>query len=94
MKKLKLILPMLAFICAIGMASATVDLKPEPNIQAQDYVLIDGSWEAIPEQNCTAGEYTCQVQFGQGGPVYEVYDEMDDEEPKASPSRDPKVINL
>lgn len=93
MKFKKLILPMMAFVCAIGMAFATVDLKSEVEPISQDYVLINGSWEVIPEQNCNLGSETCRVQFGQGGPIYDVYDEMDEETLKKSVTPTPTVIN-
>lgn len=94
MKNLKILLPMLAFIFAIGVAFATVDLKPEPEpkILANDYVLIDGSWEAIPEQNCTIGSKTCRVQFGEGGPIYDVYDLMSTSSKKKNTTDEPTVI--
>lgn len=93
MNKLKVILPMLAMIFAIGMAFAAIDPEPEPKELTNDYVLIDGSWEAIPEQECNRGQFTCQVQIGENGPVYDVYDEMDESTLKPSPSPDPYVIN-
>ncbi|WP_231563257.1 DUF6520 family protein [Salegentibacter sp. Hel_I_6] len=92
--KTKVLLPMLAFICAIGMAFATTNLEPEIKVQNNDYVLIDGSWEIIPEQNCEQGSNTCRVQFGQGGPIYDVYDEMDLQTKKNSSTPDPTVLNL
>lgn len=96
MKNLKLILPMLAFIFAIGLTFATAnpESEPEPKELANDYLLINGSWEAIPEQDCSYGQFTCQVEIGEGGPVYEVYDEMDETTLKPSPSPEPRTINL
>lgn len=92
MKIKKLILPMLAIIFAISMAFANVDLKTEPAIQSQDYVLINGSWDTIPEQNCNQGNKICRVQFGQGGPIYDVYDEMDENTLKKSTSSKPTIL--
>lgn len=94
MKFKKFLLPMMAFIFAISMAFAAVDLKPEPVALANDYVLMNGSWEAIPEQNCNSGNETCRVQFGTDGPVYDVYDEINDPEPKPSPNPDPIILEL
>jgi len=94
MKIKKLILPMMAIIFAIGMTFASVDFKNEPVNQAQDYVLISGSWQGIPEQNCPPGQNTCRVQFGQGGPIYDVYDEMDVNTLKRSNSNRPIILNL
>lgn len=78
MKKLFLI-PAMALLVVLGMSFTTLvsETDPEPNVQAQDYVLVNGNWQAIPEQACTGGDATCQVQFGQDGPVYDLYDEMD-----------------
>jgi|TARA_B100000678_G_C17920415_1_gene387092 hypothetical protein len=97
MKNLKFLLPMLAMIFAIGLTFATVDPepKPEPVEQAQDYILLNGTtWVSIDEQPCETGEFTCRVQDGENGPIYEVYDERNDEEPKGSSSEDPMVIEL
>ncbi|MDT0650805.1 DUF6520 family protein [Autumnicola edwardsiae] len=90
MKNLKFLLPMLAMIFAIGLMFAT---PTEDNDPDNDYVILNGSWEAIPEQNCEAGEFDCQVRYGQNGPVLEVYDAMGDEEPKPSGTETPTVIN-
>lgn len=93
MKIKKLILPIMAMIFAIGMTFANVDFKNEPIHQALDYVLINGSWQSIQEQNCPPGNKTCRVQFGQGGPIYDVYDEMNKKTRKSSTSDLPTVIN-
>ncbi|SDR68399.1 hypothetical protein SAMN04487764_0237 [Gillisia sp. Hel1_33_143] len=93
MKFKKLILPMMAFIFAIGLAFANVDMKTEPVVETQDYVFINGSWEGIPEQNCAQGSATCRVQFGQGGPIYDVYDEMNLSTLKNSNTTKPTVLN-
>ena len=96
MKYLKVILPMMAFIFAIGMAFATVDLKPdaEPAMQAMDYILVNGEWEAIPEEDCEGTGFDCRVQLGTNGPIYEVFDEPGDNESKKSSSNRPRVIQL
>jgi hypothetical protein len=93
MKIKQLILPMLAIIFAISMVFATTGLKEEPNMQANDYILVNGSWQTIDEQNCTGLGFTCQVQFGTNGPRYDVYDKMNDDKPKTSSSTDPIIIN-
>ncbi len=69
MKNLKVILPMLAMIFAIGLTFATVNPAPEPDME-NDYILLNGTWLSIPEQPCEDGEFTCQVQDGEDGPVY------------------------
>ena len=78
MKKLFLI-PAMALLVVLGMSFTTLvsETDPEPNVQAQDYVLVNGNWQAIPEQACTGGDATCRVQFGEEGPIYDLYDEMD-----------------
>lgn len=93
MKIRKLILPMLAIIFAISMAFANVNLKTEPELQSKDYVLLSGSWKAIPEQSCTNGQFDCEIRYGENGPVLKVYDEMGDTAPKHSPSKTPTIIN-
>ncbi len=93
MKIKNLILPMMAIIFAISMALANVDMKTEPVLVSQDYVFINGSWEGIPEQNCAQGSATCRVQFGQGGPIYDVYDEMNLSTLKSSNTPTPTLIN-
>ena len=77
MKVKNLILPLLAFIFAIG-TFAAVHHKAEPKTPAQgyDYILDNGSWEPIPEQDCGQGGSTCQVRLQPGGDPYPVYDEM------------------
>ncbi|WP_373059478.1 DUF6520 family protein [Zunongwangia sp. H14] len=90
----KLILPMLAIVFAIGMAFATVDVKPEPKLQVQDFIILNGSWQAIPEQDCEPGDETCRVKLGDSGLVYDVYDQMDQSTLKSSTSENPNVINL
>ena len=92
MKIRSLILPMLLFVGVIGMAFTTADLNENPNVQAIDYVLLNGSWLAINEQDCQGEGFTCQVAFEQDGPSYPVYDEMNDREPKQSSSAIPVLI--
>ncbi|WP_286760598.1 DUF6520 family protein [Salegentibacter sp. UBA1130] len=66
----KFILPMMAFIFAIGMSFATVGLEADPQ---NDYIQRNGTWEAIPEQDCGMGEETCQVIKAGEGP-FTLYD--------------------
>ena len=83
---------MLAMIFAIGMSFAGITPEPESKALANDYVLINGSWEAIPEQSCADGRETCRVQFGENGPVYDVYDEMNTSSLKINGTGIPTVI--
>ncbi|MDT0642604.1 DUF6520 family protein [Zunongwangia sp. F363] len=78
MKKLFLI-PIMALLVVFGMSftNEVSEIEEQPEVVASDYVYDNGNWQAIPEQNCTGGNQTCQVQFGTDGPIYELYDEMD-----------------
>lgn len=67
MKNLKLILPMLAMIFAIGLTFATGNPEPEPEMPERDsyalmYVNIDGEWHEI-EVDCETGSTGCLVAF-------------------------------
>lgn len=94
MKNLKFLLPMLAIVFAIGVAFTAPEHTEEPEVQAFDYYLVDGNWVAVEEQNCTGAGGACRVQVGTGGPIYELYDEMNDPEPKpASVGSRPILIN-
>ena len=80
MKNLKMILPMMAIIFAIGLMFATPNVENDPN---NDYVqLNDGTWFAIPEQDCGEGDEACQAQLAPGGDTYQVYDDMSTSSPK------------
>ncbi|WP_300439149.1 DUF6520 family protein [Christiangramia sp.] len=94
MKKLILI-PFLSLLVVLGMSFTNFDNEDEKKIEttASDYVLNNGTWQAIPEQNCNQGNETCRVQFGEGGPVFDVYDEMDLSTLKESPVPEPTIIN-
>ena len=96
MKKLKVILPMLVFIFAIGLTFASVKSETKPDIQSTDFIYLgNNNWQEIPEQECQGTEENCRVQIGEGGPVFNVYDEMDLNTEKLSPpDQDPTVINL
>lgn len=78
MKKLFLI-PVIALLAVLGMSFTTFgsETAVQPVTVASDYVYDNGNWQPVPEQNCTGGSSTCRVQFGEGGPIYELYDEMD-----------------
>lgn len=93
MKNFKILLPMLAFIFAIGMAFTEPEHTVDPQVQVYDYILDNGTWRAVPEQNCQGIGDFCRVQLGTNGPVYDLYDEMGDPEPKPSGSGDPIIIN-
>jgi len=71
MRNLKTILPMLAFVLAIGMSFAFVSVNDDP---ATDYIFRNDSFEPInTELNCGVGTDACEVQYE--GQVYRVYDD-------------------
>lgn len=86
--KTKFLIPVLAAIFAIGMSFTPIN-------SALDYVqLQDGSWEPIEEVNCGLDlNIKCRVQFGVGGPTYQVYDEMNLSTAKEGDRQDPIIIN-
>jgi len=72
MKIRKLILPMMAFIFAIGMLFASPSLESDPN---NDYVLTPQGVVPIQEIECGEGNQQCRAQFEEGGPIYDVFDD-------------------
>ncbi|MCK0135294.1 DUF6520 family protein [Arenibacter sp. S6351L] len=79
MKKLKLILPMLAFVFAITLSFASVTLGADPE---HDYIKIGDSWEEIDALECNSGSTTCQVRLAPGATPLDVYDNEGDPLPK------------
>jgi len=79
MRKLKLILPMLAFVFAIALSFASVTLGADPEY---DYIKIGDSWEEIDAQECESGATSCQVRLAPGTPPLDVYDNENDAQPK------------
>ena len=74
MRKLKMILPMLAFILAIGMSFAFVKTSAEKDYYATKYILVDGGWATINVECDTQSDRDCMVKFSDNpGLVYEVY---------------------
>ena len=94
MKKLFLI-PAMALLVVLGMSFTNVggETDNEPATLVNDYVLISGNWQPIAEQDCSGGQYHCQVKFSENGQAYDVYDEMNVNTLKESPTRPPKLIN-
>ena len=87
MKKLKLVLPLMAFIFAIGLSFAFTEMETNPN---NDFIHLGGdSWLPIQEVNCAEGDKTCTVQRTEGGQIYDVYDEEDLATLKNSDSNEP-----
>lgn len=77
--KTNFFLPMLAFICAIGMLFATPNVEANPNL---DYVETTNGVRSVQEMDCGEGEVQCRVQFIKDGPIYDVYDDMNLQTPK------------
>lgn len=57
MKKLKLILPMLAFVLAIGMSFAFTSAT-EDDYYATGFIQLEGTWYEV-DVNCTNGDENC-----------------------------------
>ena len=94
MKKIVLI-PIMALLVALGISFTTFgsETDTDPLTLTNDYILIGGNWQPIAEQDCSGGQYHCQVKFSENGLAYDVYDEMDVNTLKESPTRPPKLIN-
>lgn len=88
MKKLKVILPMLAILFAIGLSFATVRLDLDPE---NDYIRQGSFWQAIPEVTCNPLDDACLVQLQPNGQVYQVFDAPD---PNTAKEGDGTVIIL
>jgi len=66
MKKLKLILPMLAFVLAIGMSFAM-------RSNELDYYQ-DNGWKSVPEIDCSFGEEGCYIRLEENGNPIQLFD--------------------
>jgi len=87
--KTNFIIPMLTLIFVIGISFANVEKSSDPNT---DYILENGSFVPInSELNCGSGTETCQVQFEENGPIYDVYD---DDDPTTLKKGDGELIKL
>ncbi|WBL24268.1 DUF6520 family protein [Zunongwangia sp. HGR-M22] len=71
MKSKKLILPLMAFICAIGMSFASSNFVAE---QSTGYVFRNNTWEQVSVSCDTQEENACLVKFSENGQEYQVYD--------------------
>lgn len=75
MNKLKLILPMLAFVLAIGMSFAFVETSAEKDYYATKFILVEApnGWATI-DVECDPENDECTVKFS-GDPLteYRVY---------------------
>ncbi|TDN94964.1 hypothetical protein DET49_10330 [Salegentibacter sp. 24] len=72
MKSKNFLLPMMAFICAIGMAFATINQSSDPEL---DYIVTESGVEIVEELNCEIGNTPCEARITPGGTPYPVYDD-------------------
>ncbi|MDT0677028.1 DUF6520 family protein [Autumnicola musiva] len=70
MKTRKLMLPMMAFICAIGMAFTSADVVED---QSTGYIFRNDAWQPVTV-DCGDGELNCEVKFSQNGQEYPVFE--------------------
>ncbi|MBO3100262.1 DUF6520 family protein [Gelidibacter pelagius] len=70
MKKLKMILPMLAFVMAVGLSFGFVDTTVSPE---NGYIYKDSAWQQV-DVMCGTGSQDCRVKFSPNGEVYQVFD--------------------
>ncbi len=71
MKRSKLILPLMAFICAIGMSFTTAN---STILQSTGFVEIaEDDWLEV-QVDCGTGDLECQVKFSENGEPYNVYE--------------------
>ncbi|XCF04809.1 DUF6520 family protein [Tamlana crocina] len=76
MKRLKLILPMLAFVLAIGMSFAFVETNAEKDYYATKFILVEApnGWATI-DVECNPQNDDCTVRFSEDPLTeYTVYD--------------------
>lgn len=86
MKKLKMILPMLAFILAIGMSFAFVGTTSGKDYYTEKFILVEApnGWATI-DVECSPENDKCIVKFSDDlfQTEYRVYDEKDLTKPSA-----------
>lgn len=80
---------MLAFVFAIALSFATVNLSPE---RAYETGRVNGpnGWETI-DVDCGEGQLDCKVKFSPSGQEYQVY-EADETTPRTGSSSEPILI--
>lgn len=83
MKQFKFIIPMLAFVMAIGMSFATVSNE-------LDYYQ-DNGWKSVPEVTCQPADDECYIRLQADGPSLQLYDTPSIGDPKEG---DGSVIDL
>ncbi|MBZ9730766.1 DUF6520 family protein [Salegentibacter sp. JZCK2] len=90
MKNFKFLMPMLAFVMAVGMAFAN-----KANVQSPGWVERDGMPYQLENETCTApSERTCEVIFTDDpNTVHQVYTDSDLLVPKDGGSEIPYILN-
>lgn len=88
MKVRYLMLPMMAFICAIGMAFASANLVKD---QSTGYVFRNDAWQPV-SVDCGVGDLNCEVKYSQNGQEYPVF-ESDLETIRTGSAEDAILIN-
>lgn len=93
MKSFKLMLPMLAFVLAIGAAFAFTS-STEVDFYANGYIQIDGMWHQVEVDCEQQAAFDCVVQIeGEPEETYQVYAEENTSTPLKGTAPVPKVIS-
>lgn len=88
MKTRKLMLPLMAFVCAIGMAFASANVVKE---QSTGYIFENNAWRTV-QVDCDTGEENCIVLLSGDETPYPVY-EADLSTQKKSVTGEPIMID-
>lgn len=93
MKKLKMILPMLAFVLAIGVSFAFVNTTPE-DFYATGYIQVDSIWYPVNVDCQRTENFNCLAQIEGEAELYDVHNSASETAPiLKSASSEPKMIN-
>ncbi|HUH72762.1 MAG TPA: DUF6520 family protein [Chitinophagales bacterium] len=97
MRKLKMILPMLAFILAIGMSFAFVKATPK-DFYVTGYIQIDSIWYPVDVDCGDPGAYFCVAKIENETELYVVHaapsttaPKFSSESPDFKPISDPRL---
>lgn len=88
MKTRKIMLPLMAFVCAIGMAFASADIVED---QSTGYIFEGNNWRSV-QVDCAPGEKNCRVLLSSDNTIYQVF-EADLSTPKNSASDEPIIVD-
>lgn len=88
MKLRKLMLPMMAFICAIGMAFASANVIED---QSTGYIFENNTWRTV-QVDCGEGEIDCRVKLADDDTIYQVF-EADLTTPKEGNTIQPIMVD-